>query len=303
MKLPIRILGTNTSKLSAGNHWVDVFYQVPFAYDKEYIPTIKKIVEEEKVDLVIPATDFEVHYLSAHKDELNCKVACSSEYATGIYLDKYKTWEFHLANQIPFAESCLPSQYSGQFGKAIAKPRKGRGSKGIVREFVSTKTFDDSEYLIQKLYEGVEVTTAVYARYSDGKFHGLISLERSLENGATTYCKVVKEYDDKLYTIAAQMIDTLKLKGSFNIQSIVTYDGMVFPFEVNCRISGTNSIRQGFGFMDVRYTIEELLLDKEPEKVSVTEGVAYRYLSDVIYPSPYPLFDLTGDKSDSFFEF
>jgi carbamoyl-phosphate synthase large subunit len=56
------------------------------------------------------------------------------------------------------------------------------------------------------------------------------------------------------------------------------------PFEVNCRISGTNSVRSNFGFEDVKYTLEESLYGRRPSAVNITEGVAARILMDVIYP-------------------
>ena len=46
---PIKIIGTNISKLSAGNHWVDSFHIVPYGYAGNYIQQIKKIIEEEKI--------------------------------------------------------------------------------------------------------------------------------------------------------------------------------------------------------------------------------------------------------------
>ena len=90
------------------------------------------------------------------------------------------------------------------------------------------------------------------------------------------------------------------LKGSFNIQSIAKSNGEVIPFEVNCRISGTNSIRAAFGFKDVQYTIEELLWNIEPEKPIITNGVAYRYLTDVIYANSEVL---NGTNTDNFILF
>jgi carbamoyl-phosphate synthase large subunit len=301
--LPVRIVGTNITELSAGNHWVDKFYKVPFGYDEMFIPVVMEIVEKEKIDLIIPSTDFEVYYLSLNQHQLNCKVACSDIETTRVYLDKFETWQMHLKHGIPFAESCLPSEYNGQFGRTIAKPRKGRGSKGLLYDIKGTHHLDDDEYMLQRLYEGVEVTTAVYRSYLDGTLHGLITMERSLENGATTYCKVEEKYDGILTKIALSILEHTGVRGSFNIQSIVTASGEIFPFEINCRISGTNSIRSAFGFKDVQYTIEELLWNRKPEKVVCIPGRAFRYLSDVIYPEAINDKNLAGNKNDSFIEF
>jgi len=303
-KYPIRLIGTNITKLSAGNHFVDAFYKVPFGFDADFIPTLKQIVENEKVDLIIPSTDFEAYYLSIHQADFKCRIAVSGPIATEAYLDKYLTWQLHTKSNVPFAESVLPSEYRNNFEMAIAKPRKGRGSKGIfknIKNSADIKLLKDDDYIIQRMYEGREITTAVYVTYNERRIHGLISMDRSLENGATTYCKVVRDFDDKFTEIAETMISVTNLKGAFNIQSIVDESGRIFPFEVNCRISGTNSIRSNFGFNDVLYTIQELLYNETPTSVEIIEGFAYRYLSDVIYFGQES--DLIGNRQDKFIIF
>ncbi len=293
-----KVVGTNITDFSAGNHLVDAFYKVPFGYDNEFIPAIKKIVDKEKVDLIIPSTDYESYYLAANKDEFSCKVSGSSKDVSEVYLDKYLTFLNHSENNIPFAQSCLPSAYSGQFKYAIAKPRKGRGSKGLIFNVFSGEGLSDDEYMIQDFHSGIEVTTAVYRSYITKEILGLISMQRTLENGATTYCKVIDDYDSIIYDIANSMCNQHPgLLGSFNIQSIVNANGDAIPFEVNCRISGTNSIRSAFGFKDVQYTIEELLFGEAAQKPEITKGEAYRFLSDVIYP--YSI-GLKGNNSDNF---
>ena len=297
---PVKIIGTNISVLSAGNHLVDLFYEVPYGYDNEYIPLLKKISEKEKVDLIIPSTDYETYFLSKNQNEFSCKIACSGTNSTEIYLDKFVSWQMHEKHNIPFAKSVLPSDYKSQFNKAIAKPRKGRGSKGLIFNYTNDPLLKDEEYLIQELHEGTEITTAVYRSFIDDEILGLISMERSLENGATTYCKVISDYDEKILEIAKGMTKAFDLKGSFNIQSIITKKSEIIPFEINCRISGTNSIRSSFGFKDVQYTIEELLWGIKPEKPEIIPGIAFRYLSDIIYPNPK---EIKGINKDNIIKF
>jgi len=279
----IDIIGTNTTSFSGGNHLCDVVYQVPFAYTEEYIPAINDIISKEKIDLVIPSTDFEVFYLSLHRDVLKARVAVSGNNAAGIYLDKYLTHQHHQQFNIPFAASVLPTEYKGEFQQCILKPRKGRGSRGLHFNPATWEGFSDNEYMVQELHKGEEITTAFYVT-REGKLHGFITLLRYLDNGATSQCKVVFEHDDKLRAILDGIVQHSDIRGAANLQSIVTPDGEIHPFEVNCRISGTNSIRSNFGFDDVKYTIQEYLYDLKPDTPVVKGGVAVRILMDVIYP-------------------
>lgn len=279
----IHITGVNVTEFSAGNHLCDAFYFVPFAYDDNYIKSLQDICNIEEIELIIPSTDYEVFYLSIHKNDFNCSIAVSGSKAAGFYLDKYHTYLHHKNFNIPFSKSYLPSKYKGEFAQCIAKPRKGRGSRGLHINPSTWNEFPDEEYIIQELHVGKEITTAFYVD-KQGALLGFITLLRFLENGATSQCKVVWEYDCILLPILESMIKYSDIRGAINVQSIVCDDGRLYPFEVNCRISGTNSIRSNFGFEDVKYTLQEYLLGELPSKPEIIQGVAVRILMDVIYP-------------------
>lgn len=117
----------------------------------------------------------------------------------------------------------------------------------------------------------------------DGSILGSITMRRELESGNTARAEVTKEYDTQIEALAQRMIQAFPFRGSFNIQSKVTAHGIV-PFEINCRISGTNSIRSQFGFNDVAYTIQELLFHETPTRPNVLLGSAMRVMVDVVYP-------------------
>jgi carbamoyl-phosphate synthase large subunit len=292
----LKIIGSDIGTVTSGNHLVDVFYQVPYSYSENFISEVIKIIENEQVDLIIPSTDYETFILSSKLSTYPVTIACSGINSITNYLDKYLSFIFHQQHNIPFAATCLPSEFKGQFNTSIAKPREGRGSRGLIPNYSGKEKLNDDEYLVQEMHDGIEITTAVYVSYLTGEYVGLITMERSLQNGTTTYCKVVKQYDEAIEKIVLGIIKNSDIKGSFNIQSIVTKDNEIYPFEINCRISGTNSVRSHFGFMDVKYTLDELLYGIYPDKIVVTEGVAFRYLADVIYPNGIN----TGTNSDHF---
>lgn len=282
MDFPIRIIGTNISDFSSGNHLCDIFYKTPFAYEPDYITRIKEIVEYEKIDLIIPSTDYEGYYLALENKKIPCTIAVSPVSTMEIYLDKYQTYLQHKKNNLPFAESFLPSTYKPSGESIILKPRKGRGSRGIFINPPSLSEFTDDEYMVQKLYTGKEITTAFYIN-KNNEFHGQITMLRTLEQGTTHFCKVTHQYDAFFNELLPKLNKHISIYGSANMQSIVTEKEEIIPFEINCRISGTNSIRSNFGFEDVRYTIEEYLYNLVPSKCSVIDGIATRILMDIIY--------------------
>lgn len=296
LNLDIKIVGVDISGFTAGNHLCDVTYIVPYSYDIAFIPTIQQIVDKEKVDLVFPTTDYEVYYLSLNKNIINAVIAASDADIAKTYLDKYLTFQQHKKLNIPFAQSWLPKDYDGSCIDIILKPREGRGSRGILINPPNPNSFSD-EFMIQPLHKGKEITTAFYVK-KEGTLHGLFTMERELSNGATLKSKVIKEYDEQLEVIIRQMIAQKGLCGSINLQSIVTDKDEIIPFEVNCRISGTNSIRHNLGFQDVKYTIQEYLLMQTPDEVKTKEGIAVRLLYDIIYPGANDEKELNNNQSN-----
>jgi carbamoyl-phosphate synthase large subunit len=283
MNRGVKIIGSNTKYLSSGNHLCDRVRLTPFATDSDYIQTVRKICEDESINLIIPSTDYECYCLSIEKNrELLPTVATSPEKTNEVFLDKYRTSRLFDEYDIPFAKSVLPSGYGGEFEEVVVKPREGRGSRDVYFDPENIDGFNDG-YVVQKRYIGEEVTTAFYVTKGN-ELHGFVTFLRELESGATHLCEVTHAYDDQILEIIRGMMSRLEIRGSCNIQSIVTSAGRVVPFEVNGRISGTNSIRSQFGFKDVQYTAEEYLFNQEPEAVYLKNGSAVRVLMDVIYP-------------------
>ena len=287
----IFIVGCSVESFSEGIHLCDAYHKVPYADQEDFIANIKSIVEEHQVDLIIPATDNETYVLAA--SEFYSITAVSPKKTCNTFVDKLETARFFKLNDIPFAEACLPKDYNGEFGEIIVKPRKGRGSRFITINPTDLSPFT-SDYMVQKLHKGIELTCGVYVT-KKGVVHGLIVFERELSNGTTQNCWVNSDYDDQFQMIAQKIVDALEVKGSFNIQAIIE-NGKVVPFEINGRISGTNSIRHNLGFQDVVYTIQENLLNLEPTPTSIIKGSATRILLDVIYPDNS---DLSGIKTNS----
>lgn len=289
LSLDVKVIGINTEAVSGGNHLCDAVYKVPFSNSPDYIFTIQQICEQERIDLIIPSTDYEVYYLALASDKLPL-LSSSDALAAKIFLDKCQTYMSFKKLSIPFAKTILPSSYNNNFDEFIVKPIEGRGSRDTYINPRNPTKFSD-DYIIQELVKGIEITTAFYVT-KEKKLLGNITFERSLISGATQKCQVSFKYDKKIGKIIDKIIKNFDIKGSCNIQSVVDQKGNIVPFEINCRISGTNSMRGQFGFEDVRYTLEEYLFNKTPKKPIIKKGSAVRLLMDVIYPS----IDLEGIK-------
>ncbi len=282
LEINVALIGTDTKTISAGNHLCDKVYKVPLSSSKDYIPSVLEICKKEHIDLIIPTTDSETYYLAIAREKLPILASSDADVAL-TFLNKYKTWLAFQKLGIPFAETRLPSEYNNEFKEFIVKPAEGVGSKNINVNPKNPRSFPDS-YIIQNLYKGEEITTAFYIT-KDKKLLGSMTFVRTLFHGTTTICEVSFKYDSKVNKIIREIVDHFDVKGSCDMQSIVTADGQIIPFELNCRLSGTNSIRGQFGFEDVKYTIEEYLYNKKLSKPAIKKGSAIRIWMDIIYPN------------------
>lgn len=281
MDLDVPIIGVNVDPVSAGNHLCEQVFKVPFAHAPAYLPTMQSLIERCNVGLVIPSTDYEAYHLALGSDVLTATVACSPAEVSGFCLDKYLNFQRFREHGIPFAPSALPSEYRGQFARTVVKPREGRGSRNIHVDPGSPADFGD-DYVVQQFLDGPELTTTFYVRQS-GALHGFITFARELELGNTARCEVVTAHDAAIGRLIGQILQHFPFRGSCNLQCRVTQDGII-PFEINCRISGTNSVRSQFGFPDVAYCVQELYLGVEPQPPAITGGSALRIMLDIIYP-------------------
>lgn len=292
----LRLVGTDIRDVTAGHHFCDVAYRVPYCFEPEFAQRIIHVCRQAAVDLVIPGTDYEVVYIGELAYDMPPILGTAPEVARG-FVDKLLTFEWFQERGLPFAAACLPSEFVGQFDDVIVKPREGRGSRGIYVNPPDPGYFDET-YMVQERIVGQEITTAFYVTRSR-ELHGHITFERELSDGTTERCSVTAAFDELVRPLVEAMVVNFEIRGPCNIQSIVTADGQIVPFEVNCRYSGTNSIRSQFGFEDVRWGVEEYLLDQPPSDWTLRPGAAVRILMDIIYPGR-SLKDIKASDEDSY---
>lgn len=277
----ICLVGTDIRDATAGHHFCDAAYRVPYCYDDGFADRVIDICRQEQIDLIIPGTDYEVVYMGNLAANLPTVLGTPPEVAR-LFVDKLKTYDAFADVGIPFADACLPSEYDGRFASLIVKPREGRGSRGLHINPVDPTAFDDS-CMVQRLLTGKELTTAFYVT-SSREIHGHITFERELASGTTERCATTSEYDQLVEPLIRSITENFDVRGPCNVQAILKGDDELIPFEINCRYSGTNSIRSQFGFEDVRWGIEEWLLGQQPHEFTFKPGAAIRILMDIIYP-------------------
>lgn len=276
---PLRIVGVDVAERSGGSHLFDSTFTVPYAVDDGYAAALRTVCERTGADLVIPTTDAEAEAVAGMPGLPPAVVSPAP--ATAACHDKFATRPALGESGRHFVPTFLASDPEAPPKRNVVKPRRGRGSRDVHFD-ASPAEFDDS-YVVQPRLDGVEFTTALYVR-RDGAFHGAVTMERSLVHGTTMACRVSNDLNELVLQAAVDVARALEVRGPCNLQGVATDAGPVL-FEVNCRFSGTTSIRHNFGFRDVEYAVGEWLFGRTPVAPEVDpQASAERILLDVIYP-------------------
>jgi carbamoyl-phosphate synthase large subunit len=90
----LRLVGTDMSERSVGRHLCDAFHLVPAGSDEGFPDAMLGIVEQEKVDVVLPQSSFDLEGLSAHRERFPVPVLVSGPDTIHRSNDKAETYAF-----------------------------------------------------------------------------------------------------------------------------------------------------------------------------------------------------------------
>lgn len=292
--LSVYIVGMDIYEDAVGQHWCDAFVQAKYAVDPEYIPFLRNVIREHKIDIVFFGTEQEIYRVDGEREALGedmGKLVVNRSEILALSRDKWLTREYLLEHGL--ADMAIPSVIEGsyeqiakEFGASfLMKPRSSYASKGIVT-VSDAETFDfykkrmGSNFMAQKLIGDVEheYTVGVFG-LGDGTYSGEIALRRKLsQEGATAKAEVIA--DEKLSDCVRRLCASLKPVGPTNMQFRL-HEGHYFLLEVNPRISSSTSIRTAFGYNEALLCVEYFLNGKivSPE---VKKGRAVRFIDEVV---------------------
>jgi carbamoyl-phosphate synthase large subunit len=272
------IIGTDSESPMQGYGLCHKLFKLPYAYEKNYIKSIHSLVEENRIDLIIPCNDLELEQIM--NDIVLSKIALASPIETIVsFSDKYLSYELFKKYDLNFCKTYLPSDYRNQFNQIIVKPRKGSGSKNIHINPKSISQFDDT-YVVQDFKLGTELTIPFYVNLNNELIGclPLVKYGKAPNNCYQTY----NENKTDILEILTRIKEIAKIKGPCNFQCIINDDG-IHPFEINCRYSGSVDIQDKLGFNILEIGVNEFLLNKTfSDKLLLQNGFAIRqYISQV----------------------
>jgi len=290
----INIIGFDYFNDTVGSFWIDEKYILPDILNpektqEEWLDVIVKVIIDRDVKLLFVGVDFELPIFAKYKEDIEKKtgtiVMVSSTEVVEIADDKYLTYKFLKNNGLLYPESFLPGEidYDKLKYPVIVKPRKGARSVGVYKvkdkaHLLGVLEKTDGPVIQECVGSDVDEFTCGTI-YLNGKLKKIIVLRRSLKEGNTFISHYRNDFPDIITTYLKEVTEKLKPFGACNFQLRLDKIGMPKIFEINSRHSGTTYIRSLFGFKEIEYIINLLLLNKEIE-FELREGTVVRYYDE-----------------------
>jgi len=240
-----KLIGIDTNPLAPALFEVDKQIIVPSCESSDFLSALMQICESEKVDVIIPLIDPELHFYAANKEMLRkrgTRVIVSDSGVIDMCSDKVLTARFLQKVGLPFLKT-TPVAGKGWEKHielpAVLKPRSGSGGKDvyIVRseEDVSVLSKRLNEPILQQRAEGQEITLDCMVGF-DGQPLRIVARERlEVRAGESSKGRTIKE--NHILDLTKELLQYLKACGPVTVQCFRLEVEYVFT-EINPRFGG-----------------------------------------------------------------
>lgn len=279
-----RIVSTDAHPLSAGFYLSDGFRVVPKAEDPDFYPAVRRLVEEERIDVILPTSGFDIYEYGRHKRELEALgvvVAMSDLDAMSTCANK---WEFYLKTHgaFPLPETSRDLA-SWQRFPCFVKPTFGKGSRNAYRcDTRAELLFHASSFpdlIVQEYLPGEEYTVDVLSDLAAAPILAVPRVRLETKDGISSKGRVFR--DGEMQRLCLEMARHLALKGPTCMQLRRDEDGGLSFLEVNARLGG-GSIFTTLAGVNIPKLLLDLIAGMELAVPIPKEIIVLRYYEEVV---------------------
>lgn len=243
----IRIILTDIHSINTSKYLCDKFFiSPPVKEDTLYINFLREVCHAERIDLIIPSTEFETTLLAANRDlfiQYGTKIAVSNQQALKIFSNKKNSYLFLKKNRINVLPLLDPDTHDYSF-PLFGRKKKGWGSKDtiIVCKKDHIININVSEYIWQEYIQEFNEYSIDFAISFGGSISDWVIRERLRTfNGFCSVAKLVSI--PTLASIVDLVIQSIRDRGGcgiFNIQ-FLQFNNQFVLSDINPRV-GTSSV-------------------------------------------------------------
>ncbi|HKU50004.1 MAG TPA: ATP-grasp domain-containing protein [Nitrososphaera sp.] len=294
------IISADMNPMAAGLYRSHSGIIIPPSTSPDYIDAVARACQKMRVDAVFCGSDDELFILANGRrqihEEAGAEVMVGDDRALSIARDKWKTYEYCIANRLPCAPSCMPEDSDGlvhEYGfPVIVKPRQGYGSlhtylvsdQAGLNHAISSITRVGWHPIVQKYIPGdLEFTSGVTIDRTARYVMSSISMRKILKNGQTH-----KAFIDDYQSVRKSAEEaSLKLGtfGAVNVQAKIGKEGeMPQIFEINPRFSATCPMRAVAGINEPDIVFRNSVMGEDIKVSSYDRLFCARYHNEVYVP-------------------
>ena len=285
-----RIVTTDADPLSAGFYLADAFRVVPKAKDPEFYTEVKGLIEEERIDVILPTSGFDIYEFARHKQELESAgvvVAMSDLDAMTTCANK---WEFYLKTHgaFPMPETSRDLERWQRF-PCFVKPMFGKGSRNAYRCDTGAELgFYASRFrdlIVQEYLPGEEYTVDVLADLSGTPLLAVPRVRLEIKEGISSKGRVIR--DREMEQLCLEISSYLGLKGPTCMQLKRDANGRLKFVEINPRIGG-GTILTTLAGVNIPKLVLDLVAGIDIALPVPREIIVLRYYEEVVLDAPRP---------------
>lgn len=222
-------------------------FSIPMADHQSFVESLVVLCRETEIDVLIPGVDEELPHMSAIAAlASNLRILVPRAEFISSTIDKLETARVIAKASLdaPKTAALGAEGISAMEFPCIAKPRYGRGSRGL-KILASSKeaiyfseycSVSGEEYVVQELLKGQEYTVMLAAN-EQGGLSAIVPVKVDVKQGITIRGTVVE--DDDVVGYCERVHQGLSGSACYNIQLIKTNTGRIAAFEINPRVSTT----------------------------------------------------------------
>jgi carbamoyl-phosphate synthase large subunit len=284
VKYPVRIVSSDTNPISAGFYMSDAHELLPEIESKSYLSRLFEIITKHKISILMPSSGYDIYHYSKYKKKLlklGALPVVSDVMTMEICRDKMQTYH-HLSKKFDLPLTTLDSKKLEGF-PLIAKPRYGKGSKGIVKienpmdlRYIQSK---QNGLIFQEYLPGTEYTIDVLSDLNGEPLIAVPRIRVQTKAGISTVGKIIK--DENISETCKSIAKYLKIKGPCCIQMKESNEGTLKLVEVNPRLGG-GTIFTALAGANFPAMILDMAMGKRIKIPRISEITVVRYFEEIV---------------------
>jgi carbamoyl-phosphate synthase large subunit len=284
VKYPVKIVASDSNPISAGFFMSDAHEVLPEIDSKLYITRLFEIVEKHKIEILMPSSGYDIYQYSENKEKLlklGALPVVSDKKTMERCRDKMQTFSY-LSKKFDLPFTTLDYKRTIRF-PIIAKPRYGKGSKGIVKienekelKYVQIKKDD---LIFQEYLPGTEYTIDVLSDLDCEPIIAVPRIRLETKAGISTMGKIVK--DENISDTCKSIAKYLKIRGPCCIQMKESEEGILKIVEVNPRLGGGTFFTTLAG-ANFPAMILDMVYGKKLKIPKISEITIVRYFEEIV---------------------